>query len=423
LIRRPGPEERFDVDPDTGRLLYRGGDGCTSQTVPCLSLCPDVFSHDTLEGVLAAGAQTFSDDWSLDERGLASVFGLPPPTTHSPYERGAKGKWRPRSSFGYRTSVGSANTTDGRVHADAGVFDDFTLFDFAHAAANDAEKWLATSTATAYSPHGQPIEERDLDDVATAAKLGYRHTVPYLVASNTDYESVAFESFEFVYPRAGGGEQLEDGLPHDPARAVVDDAVAHAGRRSLRLRVDRRLGGGFARRVRFPVSLTPALRSDGLSVKVWARSSDPRHTLDGELVLRLLATDPADVTARASKPFTRVARTGEWVLLGATLLPGELAAAAAGRRHALEIQHTNEANSELWIDDLRWQPASAAVTAYVYDARTLRLLTRFGDDHFGESFQYDGEGRLVRRILETEHGPKTIDEAAYHTPSVSRFEE
>jgi YD repeat-containing protein len=78
------------------------------------------------------------------------------------------------------------------------------------------------------------------------------------------------------------------------------------------------------------------------------------------------------------------------------------------------------ATPQVWVDDVRLQPAQAQVTAYVYDRTTLKLLASFDDQHFGLFYQYDSEGRLVRKLVETERGRKTVQETQYNVPKVPR---
>jgi len=74
----------------------------------------------------------------------------------------------------------------------------------------------------------------------------------------------------------------------------------------------------------------------------------------------------------------------------------------------------------MWIDDLRVQPLDAQMVAYVYDTGTRLLLTSFDDQHFGLYYQYDAQKRLVRKLIETEKGVKTVQETQYHTPLINR---
>ena len=56
----------------------------------------------------------------------------------------------------------------------------------------------------------------------------------------------------------------------------------------------------------------------------------------------------------------------------------------------------------------------------MYDVKSLRLLTLFDDQHFGLYYQYNSEGQLVRKLIETERGLKVITETQYNTPRENR---
>ena len=77
-------------------------------------------------------------------------------------------------------------------------------------------------------------------------------------------------------------------------------------------------------------------------------------------------------------------------------------------------------SERVYIDDLRFQPRESQVTCYVYNPDNFRLLTEFGDQHFGVYYQYDLEGKLVRQMIETERGMKTLKETQYNVPRQNR---
>lgn len=64
----------------------------------------------------------------------------------------------------------------------------------------------------------------------------------------------------------------------------------------------------------------------------------------------------------------------------------------------------------VFIDDLRVYPAKSAVQAYVYDYSNYRLMSTLDDNNFAVFFEYDEEGALVRKKIETERGIMTIEE-------------
>ncbi len=411
-------EAGFKIDPWTGDLVFYSGEGtCGEQPVPCFHFCPQYYGNETLDGVIDTSAQTFSDHWNIRGAPLGEVYDITKSSTHNPYEIGAKGKWRPKSTFAYLTDIISAND-DGRVYKDAGVFNDFTLFNWKHEDANDTTKWLRTNTITKYSPNGNPLEDKNIRDIYSTAKFGYHHTVPYLVAQNAEYTSVDFESFENSYEKRSGGfvvKYFEDGLLYLESLGSVDNTVAHAGSRSFKWNVNKnfKLKG---------LQLTKQIQDNGLSLKVWVKSGNPKLKLNDKLVLKCIFS-PDD---SLGKPFKKIAKTGEWLLLKAIITKSELDDKSIDT-YPMEIQYKPDpseiyygAEKDIWLDDIRIQPLDTQMTTYVYDTDTLRLLTSFDDQHFGLYYQYNSEGKLVRKLIETERGIKTIQETQYHTPQVDR---
>jgi hypothetical protein len=122
--------------------------------------------------------------------------------------------------------------------------------------------------------------------------------------------------------------------------------------------------------------------------------------------------------------FKWIARTGEWNLYEAKWTPGPLVTInglAAGATVSVSInKHPSLANEVVFIDDVRYQPLDAQVVCYVYDAATLKPLATFDDQHFGMYNQYDGEGKLVRKLIETERGIRTVQESQIHAPNQIR---
>jgi hypothetical protein len=112
------------------------------------------------------------------------------------------------------------------------------------------------------------------------------------------------------------------------------------------------------------------------------------------------------------------AQVGEWSLYEATM--SSASAAADGSFFPIVSYNTAPSGQKIWIDDLRLQPLQSKMTCYVYDPVTLRLLTTFDDQHFGLYYQYNSEGKLMRKIMETEKGRKTLREDQYNLPTANR---
>src|SRR5262249_53576364 len=83
----------------------------------------------------------------------------------------------------------------------------------------------------------------------------------------------------------------------------------------------------------------------------------------------------------------------------------------------VELNFTSlRTSGQVFIDDIRFQPMDAEVTCYVFDPLRVRLIAQFDEQHFATHFQYNAEGKLIRKLAETEEGVLTIAETQYHTP-------
>jgi hypothetical protein len=340
----------------------------------------------TLGGVIQANATPLADSWDFD----ATLFNYPYQSGFSKYERGEKGKWRIASNHAYKAElIPGTNGQQGtaRIYKNAGVFEEFQLFNFENVADNNPDKWLPLSTVVKYSPNGEPLEERDMMNKYSTAKFGYNAVLPTLLAHNASYDKVQFESFEKVYIN---GTVLEDGLP--AAGVLRSTTFAHAGKYSAELSMFK---PNFTLK---PVKGT----TEATLLKVWVKE---------------LQDMPADIPSGGVHPtlktyvgntvfdFKKVAQTGDWSLYEAVITTlGDFTPS---------IKYISSGG--VFIDDIRLQPRNSSMTAYVYDAVNMRLLASFDDQHFGLYYQYTPEGKLMRKFIETEKGKKTIIETQYHT--------
>jgi hypothetical protein len=126
----------------------------------------------------------------------------------------------------------------------------------------------------------------------------------------------------------------------------------------------------------------------------------------------------AGIQGGVSVPGFKVASSGAWSLYHFEFTPSILTNVSSGSASIDLIYPLT--GQEIYIDDVRFQPMEAEATCFVYDPASLRLLVRFDDQHFGRYYQYSAEGKLIRELVETERGIKTLREAYYHTPTKER---
>jgi hypothetical protein len=367
-------------------LIYYVAPGmdCAPILLDCPQFTAPHYLSSTTDQVVQCKASTFDDAWPYSDVEY-------PPTSPAltDYESGRKGHWRPETSYAYNHSVDQYDK-----NFNSGWFD-LTQFNWEDPTMND-DQWVKASTVTAYSPDGQALEETNALGIPSCVRFGYDRTLPYLTAQNAERDNVLFESFEKLYP----DNTYEAGLPQS-AVPTRDLTVAHSGKASVR---NHALVSGSL--FTGTVNQRTAPTSQGTIIKAWFRAVDQQGDLRDPLGLTVTAgtADPI--------PMERVGRSGEWALYQAIIPPN-------GPTFSVSITCINAAG-QTWMDDLRIQPVDAQMTAYVYDPDNLRLLTSFDDQHFGLYYQYNAEGKLVRKQVETEHGLKTIQETQYNTPLVDR---
>jgi len=373
----------FSVDR-YGRLVYTCGDGtCPPSVVSCLDFCPDseLRAQDTLHGVVAASAAILDDhdpyrteDWTIGITGL------------NDYERGLRGKWRPRTSFIYRTpTTGGADVSLGeRNYKKAGVYTGFTVFDWQNQAANDRTHWVRLDTVTRYSPYGQAVETRDRLGIYSSIKYDARGMLPRLVAANADYGSVGFKDFE--------------------ADPTSPSAFAHSGSYSLLMTSG---SDDFS----IGTQLTDRLRDKGALIRFWGKGIGTGSNLQIHVAPATQPLQNVDVGV------TRIAQTGEWTLYEATVTDFS---GMTPTGDDLLLTFLNSAGDTIYIDDVRMQPTDAEMVCYSYDGRTMRPLVTFDAQHFGTYVQYNAQGTPVRSIVETVRGYKTVADAYGHIPSQPR---
>lgn len=389
----------FYFDTSSGLIKYKtSSTACIVYTLSdCFQFCNTNITPATVSKVISSSAVTFDHIWDYDANLYPSIPTLP----YNNYEMGKRGKWRPVSSYVYNTSiVGGAQGTE-RNYKDAGTYL-LEMFNWKNTALNNVNKWIKASTVTKYSANGEAQEEVDAIGIYSSAKMGYNNMVPYLVAQNSSYPFCAFESFEKIY---NSNTKFEDGVAANFSQYISSSTnpIAHSGVASYSLSA---AGANDFKFNKF--TCNSSLAASGLSVKVWLKDATKNLSpIKGNIIV----TSPSSTTPLN---FKKVAQTGEW-----SLYEAKVASLTNTLEYQIQLQ-SNLSSGVLYIDDVRQQPLNAQANAYVYDPATLRLLTSFDDQHFGMYYQYNQQGQLVRKLIETERGMKTVSESQYNSPTKFR---
>lgn len=380
---------------ESGQILYYSPDNpCAPQVIQCFKFCTPNPSYKYITNVIAANATTFRGSWSFNGgRG-------------NPFESGEYGKWRPEKMYVYNAATvgGSNEAASERNYKNAGVFT-MRFFNWKDPDLNKSSDWLNATTVTKYSVSGDITEEKNALGIYSAAKYGYNTTIPYIVGENCTYDCLKYESFENMYSYNFAGTNyyyFEESATAVPAQYVrsLTAPIAHSGFASYKITGT----SGFSFR---PFTADSRVQDKVLSLKVWAK--DPARS-GYPLDIQMVATTPA---VSQSLYVQKIAQSGEWALYEGT--SNNLIANCSYYFKISSAQGT-----DVYIDDVRQQPKDAKASAFVYDPATVRLLTSFDDQHFGLYYRYNGEGKLISKMIETEKGMKTVTEQQYNTPLISR---
>ncbi len=390
----------FVVDQYSGEIYYQASQpstcGVDAQTPDlCIQFCDTIGLRyrEKLSNVVSATAVQYADAWSYDTTGLGAAF----PGSND-YETAVRGEWRPSAHYAYRSAIqgGAAISSNPaeRIHANAGTFD-FVLYNYRWPSGNDATKWLRSDTVVKYSPNGLPVEDADILGIPSAMKLGYGQQLTVAAAKNARYGRISFDSFE-------------DSI----AYSRVTMAHVHSGKRSLFISKSGATNGpltNLASVSALPSGVDSSERK--MVAKFWVKRSMPLSDIYYPVMVRFGSGSPDPLVTPEF-----IARSGDWSLYQVTCTSSSSVRLTIERHDSASLT----SDDTVWVDDVRIQPIEAQMAASVYDQDAFRLVANFDDNHFGVYYQYNGEGRLVRKMRETERGMKTIEETQYNRPSIAR---
>ncbi|HTF81505.1 MAG TPA: hypothetical protein VL947_07265, partial [Cytophagales bacterium] len=339
----------------------------------------------TLPNVVSASASVFTNSWDLVAYDKA-LYGTSAVTNL--YMTGERGKWRSSGNYTFKASplLASAKTYNTGYFA-------YQKFDYATLANNNTNTWIKTNQVTKYSPNGEVLEEENAIGVPSAAKFAHKENVPAIIAQNARFASILFASFE---DKTG-------------TSITTNKNFAHTGSNCVGLSTSQVLDPALTGTLVADAQVV----SGGLALRYWTRSTSGLN-LGLAASIKNNGTNATITSNIASK---NLARVGDWSLFESyiTFPSGALTVGTAVR---VELSNTN--TEPVYVDDYRVQPIESNATCYVYDYLNLRLLATFDDRHFAMIYQYDAEGKLVRRLIETERGLKTVSETQYNTPERAR---
>jgi hypothetical protein len=416
---------------------------CSAHRLDCIDMC-SVYECDW-ENVIAASASTLTSEITFSDE-IKDQYGLAISSSNS-VESAEIGKWYAQGTYAYQTGISRIDDANATGFT-SGIFDDFHYFNFRQTGHN-ATEWLQTNQLTSFAPNGNMLEEKNLFGIYSAQKIGYGNNLVYLTAANAQYGSVIFESFEYEYGTDACDKLLcFEEMGTDEHLLASDNA--HSGSNSLQLTFSGSsdlFSSGTANVTLCDLKLrTDQEKTEGVSVKFWMKNgnglsvklhdeSSNGANFDHNHYTNITETD--DHQLFDDILFEEIARTGEWSLYEATIKPEdwinsyitgdgimELKITVTDFSYQLALVFDKPINAygtnDIYVDDIRVQPAGAQMLCYVYDPDEYKLLASFDDQHFGLYYQYNEEGQLIRKQKETVRGIKTLMETQYNIPAENR---
>ncbi len=412
----------FFINSETGELMYGDPDNqCSAKKLDCIKFCP----WNTMDNVISASAVTLTNEndqlpsYILDQYAIAS--------DENKFEDGEIGKWHVAASYVYKDEISNIYDDENSIYQ-AGLMIDFTMFNWENTDELAYTKWMKTTDFNYYSPNGALLQETNILGVSSTTKENDQN-LPYLVAYNASYDDVLYESFENPESNDHSSYSFDElSLNGEDFTWVLNVSTvygqAHSGKNSISAQYTS--GTTLTLDIAEEKNVSSQIVDNGLIVKFWMKiENDTWPTVN-------LKTQKGSFEKTVQ--FTEVARTGEWKLFQAqttfaTANPlSETESADDTYNAQIEIgnsssnpfQVTSPVTQNIYIDDVRLQPANSQLIGYVYDPATFKLLSQFDDQHFASNYQYNQEGKLIRIIRETERGLKTIKETHYNIPLQSK---
>ena len=384
---------------DAGQIVFRSvgnlpsinrwrGQPGSEQRVLNFTFCGDDPAFRSVTNVIASSATYLSDTVDWDGNGLDVGANKP-----NAYEKGERGRWGPRTAFVYRTDVtgGSQPVAGERVYKDAGVYSDFSLFNWREPSQSDWDHWMQLGSITGINKQHVPYSSIDMLDRSSITGFGYGEdsiSLPIYSAWNAEEGTVFFESFE-TYTEG----DLQGGVRNDDA---------HSGRLSYVI------DGGDTAAFAIELVVNQHLKEKGVEILFWQTNGySTKLFIEGVTAFTLTSSKIVDVDGWALRR-TSIDESvfDTWFTLGDTA--------------RVWFYGDNSPSDSVWIDDLHVKPMDAGSTGYVYDPETFRSIAVFDNKNFGLYPQYNAEGRAIRTIVETSRGKVTVAESHTHIPGATR---
>ncbi|RAJ77244.1 hypothetical protein CLV59_1079 [Chitinophaga dinghuensis] len=353
----------------------------------------------------------------------------------NPYFAGISGNWRLSKSYVYYSQRAEGDTTSLVAPRTDGTIPSFISFwsrqNNVWSSSQDTSRWVWNSSSTLYNQRGLELENLDPLGRYNAVLYGYDNTLPIATVKNSSYRESAFDGFEDYF--FGGANcntpcPVGRGFGVSAYTAYLDATVSHSGVYSLKVNHGDSLvfsasvvatgDSSFSLAVN---KTTGTCSSDSLlaAIKTTQQAIIPTFSpVEGRrMVVSVWVRESVNCncTSYVNSGFSvrngaawYAAKPRGYLIDGWQLF--ELVIDIMPGNGVFAIVFNAGNGADVNFDDLRIHPFNAAMTSFVYDPVTMKLMAQLDEDNYATFYEYDEEGILIRVKKETERGIKTIKE-------------
>ncbi len=235
---------------------------------------------------------------------------------------------------------------------------------------------------------------------------------PKVVSTNSGFDDIYFNDFE-----------LDEGLVQN----TYSEQFSHTGNKSIEIESLYPPLSPITPEQSFiidNVKVSESYIQQGAIVRFWAKIESEDFCENGAFSLGyFFNTDVPTLFLNNLIPKTK---TGEWYLFEVQF-PSYL---FSGRTYSdvISFQVSNilhtcltvPEESTIYLDDIIVKPMNSTSNCYIYDLSNYRITATLDNNHFASILQYNEKGQVVRNIIETYRGMKTVTESQFNTPRIGR---
>ncbi|MEM1323191.1 MAG: hypothetical protein AAGG75_23195 [Bacteroidota bacterium] len=339
-------------------------------------------------GVVGAGVTIWNDDWSYRSIGSNGYTDVTPTVDKEKV-------WRKHKSYVWKSEL----KPDGTLSAVPDVADQDMNWSTGQPT---IYRWEAANTVTRYDPYSKVLEERDIDDIHAALKMGYDESMIIAINGNAKYTEFAFSGAEDYDASTGyfGGEVRKGGASLNTVPYQQGDS--HTGAYALSLDNQEE---GFLFRAQIGTDVEEFnTRGRRYRASVWWRPNAQGIDADQGRLFYRIETAGGSVLSTGSGVLTPASerKAGEWHQLNLDI---EIPSGYSGNYLVVGVSKENNTSHDIYFDDFRFYPSDAPVTAYVYDKLTGQLTYILDENNMFTQFEYNDRGQLIKTYSETTENP------------------